>query len=109
MGLIVLTQLATGLGVLARVALVKSVMDQKAMAGPFPRCPSSDSSNRSFSAFHFLKTLKPITATTATTSTSTSMAWANLSLRFFLFSFFFFMIEKFGFVLEYIYACLILF
>ncbi|KAK7832275.1 hypothetical protein CFP56_026662 [Quercus suber] len=40
MGLIVLTQLAMGLGVLAGAALVKSVMDQKAMAGPFSRCLS---------------------------------------------------------------------
>ena len=107
MGLIVLTQLAMGLGVLAKVALVKLVMDQKAMASLFPRCPSSDCSNRSFLAFHFLKTLKPTTATTATTSTSTSMAWENLSLLFYFL--FFFMIEKYGFVLEYIYACLILF
>ena len=35
MGPIILIQLATGLGVLARADLVKSVMDQKTMAGPF--------------------------------------------------------------------------
>ena len=40
MGPIVLTQLATGLGVLAGLALVKLVMDQKTMASPFLRCPS---------------------------------------------------------------------
>ena len=79
-----------------------------AMAGPFPRCPSSNSSNRSFPMFCSLKTLKPTIATTAATATSTSMAWVDLSLLFF-FLFFFFMIEKSGFVLEYIYACLILF
>ncbi|XP_059656665.1 uncharacterized protein LOC132303431 [Cornus florida] len=41
MGPVVLTQLATGLSVLAGAVLVKSVMD-KPMAGPgqFPRCPS---------------------------------------------------------------------
>ena len=87
MGLIVLTQLATGLGVLAGAALVKSVVDQKTMAGPFSRCPSFDSnnsSNRSFLTFRSLKTLKPTTAATAATTTSTSMAWADLSLPFFL-------------------------
>uniref|UniRef100_A0A2C9USM5 Uncharacterized protein n=1 Tax=Manihot esculenta TaxID=3983 RepID=A0A2C9USM5_MANES len=40
MGPIVLTQLATGLSVLAGAVLVKSVMDQKPMAGPFQRCPT---------------------------------------------------------------------
>ncbi|XP_010556148.1 PREDICTED: uncharacterized protein LOC104825505 [Tarenaya hassleriana] len=45
MGPVVLTQLATGLSVLAGVALVKSVMDQKPMTGPdlggpSPRCPT---------------------------------------------------------------------
>ncbi|KAK3040863.1 hypothetical protein RJ639_029207 [Escallonia herrerae] len=46
MGPIVLTQLATGLGVLAGAALVKSVMDQNPMAGPgqFPRCPRCNGS-----------------------------------------------------------------
>ena len=107
---IVLTQLAMGLGVLARAALVKSVVDQKTMTSPFLRCPSSDSSNsnnQSFPTFHSLKTLKPTTATTAATATSISMAWADLSLLFFFF-FFFLMIEKSRFVLEYIYECLIL-
>ena len=83
MGPIILIQLATGLGVLARAALVKSVMDQKTMAGPFSRCPSSDNSNQSFSTFRSLKILKPTTATTVATTTSTSMAWADLSLLFF--------------------------
>ncbi|KAK3443336.1 uncharacterized protein LOC120290308 [Eucalyptus grandis] len=46
MGPIVLTQLATGLSVLAGAALVKSVMDQKPMAGPFPRCPSCNGTGR---------------------------------------------------------------
>ncbi|GMY26530.1 Chaperone protein dnaJ-like protein [Fagus crenata] len=46
MGPIVLTQLATGLSVLAGAALVKSVMDQKTMAGPFPRCPSCNGTGR---------------------------------------------------------------
>ncbi|CAL8993696.1 unnamed protein product [Prunus brigantina] len=45
-GPIVLTQLATGLGVLAGAVLVKSVMDQKPMAGPFPRCPSCNGTGR---------------------------------------------------------------
>ncbi|KAK8537318.1 hypothetical protein V6N13_042251 [Hibiscus sabdariffa] len=35
---IVLTQMATGLGVLAGAVFVKSVMDHKPMAGPFQRC-----------------------------------------------------------------------
>ncbi|PQM41560.1 uncharacterized protein Pyn_28328 [Prunus yedoensis var. nudiflora] len=39
-GPIVLTQLATGLDFLAGAILVKSVMDQKPMVGPFPKCPS---------------------------------------------------------------------
>ncbi|PSS28584.1 Protein kinase C delta type like [Actinidia chinensis var. chinensis] len=40
MGPIVLTQLATGLSVLAGAALVKSLMDQRPMMGPThcPRC-----------------------------------------------------------------------
>ncbi|XP_074295685.1 uncharacterized protein LOC141623480 [Silene latifolia] len=42
----VLTQLATGLSVLAGVALVKQVMDQQPMAGPFPRCPTCNGSGR---------------------------------------------------------------
>uniref|UniRef100_A0A7C9D9I9 Uncharacterized protein n=1 Tax=Opuntia streptacantha TaxID=393608 RepID=A0A7C9D9I9_OPUST len=44
MGPIALTQLATGLSVLAGAAIVKSVMDQMPMAGPFPRCPSCNGS-----------------------------------------------------------------
>nr|GLL49618.1 uncharacterized protein LOC105168419 [Ipomoea trifida] len=42
MGPLVLTPLATGLGVLAGAVLVRSVMEQKAMmgSGKFPRCPS---------------------------------------------------------------------
>ena len=43
---IVLTQLATGLSVLAGAVLVKSVMDQKPMAGPFPRCSSCNGTGR---------------------------------------------------------------
>ncbi|KAG2706611.1 hypothetical protein I3843_05G099500 [Carya illinoinensis] len=46
MGPIVLTQLATGLSVLAGAALVKSVMDQNPMAGPFPRCASCNGTGR---------------------------------------------------------------
>lgn len=46
MGPIVLTQVATGLSVLAGAALVKSVMDQKPMAGPFDRCPSCNGTGR---------------------------------------------------------------
>ncbi|KAK9707576.1 hypothetical protein RND81_07G206200 [Saponaria officinalis] len=42
----VLTQLATGLSVLAGAALVKQVMDHKPMAGPFPRCPTCNGSGR---------------------------------------------------------------
>ena len=107
MGLIILTQLAMGLGVLAGVALVKSVMDQKTMVGPFPRCPSFDSSNRSFPTFRSLKTSKPTTATTATTSTS-KIGDCLRSVGFFFFGeiwvwwcffsflFFSFMIEKCG-------------
>ncbi|KAF5741167.1 hypothetical protein HS088_TW10G00162 [Tripterygium wilfordii] len=45
-GPIVLTQLATGLSMLAGAALVKSVMDQKPMAGQFPRCPSCNGTGR---------------------------------------------------------------
>ena len=44
MGPIVLTQLATGLSVLAGAVLVKSVMDQKPMAGPL--CPSCNGTGR---------------------------------------------------------------
>ncbi|KAE8648678.1 uncharacterized protein LOC105435558 [Cucumis sativus] len=43
---IVLSQLATGLSVLAGAVLVKSVMDHKPMAGSFPRCPSCNGSGR---------------------------------------------------------------
>ncbi|XP_058192828.1 uncharacterized protein LOC131310049 [Rhododendron vialii] len=47
---IVLTQLATGLSVLAGAVLVKSVIDQNPMmrGGPtqFPRCPSCNGSGR---------------------------------------------------------------
>ncbi|KAL6969266.1 hypothetical protein U1Q18_028990 [Sarracenia purpurea var. burkii] len=45
---IVLTQLATGLSVLAGAVLVKSVMDQKPMMGPtqFPRCASCNGTGR---------------------------------------------------------------
>ncbi|CAL5338141.1 unnamed protein product [Camellia sinensis] len=48
MGPIVLTQLATGLSVLAGAALVKSVMDQNPMMGPTqsPRCPSCNGTGR---------------------------------------------------------------
>ncbi|XVF43709.1 hypothetical protein PTKIN_Ptkin02bG0062300 [Pterospermum kingtungense] len=46
MGPIVLTQVATGLSVLAGAALVKSVMDQKPMAGPFQRCPTCNGTGR---------------------------------------------------------------
>ncbi|KAF4404783.1 hypothetical protein G4B88_006169 [Cannabis sativa] len=48
MGPIVLTQLATGLSVLAGAALVKSVMDQNnpMAGGSFPRCPSCNGTGR---------------------------------------------------------------
>ncbi|XP_061336981.1 uncharacterized protein LOC133284044 [Gastrolobium bilobum] len=46
MGPIVLTQLATGLSVLAGAVLVKSVMDRNTMAGPFPRCPTCNGTGR---------------------------------------------------------------
>ncbi|KAM7464747.1 hypothetical protein LguiA_032868 [Lonicera macranthoides] len=48
MGPIVLSQLATGLGLLAGAYLVKSVIDQKPMAGPgqFPRCPRCNGTGR---------------------------------------------------------------
>ncbi|KAB2036264.1 hypothetical protein ERO13_D04G182800v2 [Gossypium hirsutum] len=42
----VLTQVATGLSVLAGAVLVKSVMDQKPMAGPFQRCPTCNGTGR---------------------------------------------------------------
>lgn len=41
-----LSQLATGLSVLAGAVLVKSVMDQKPMAGPFTRCPTCNGTGR---------------------------------------------------------------
>ncbi|GKV14757.1 hypothetical protein SLA2020_456440 [Shorea laevis] len=43
MGSVVLT---TGLSVLAGAVLVKSVMDQKPMAGPIPRCPTCNGTGR---------------------------------------------------------------
>ncbi|XP_057496379.1 uncharacterized protein LOC130781254 [Actinidia eriantha] len=48
MGPLVLTQLATGLSVLAGAALVKSLMDQRPMMGPtqFTRCPSCSGTGR---------------------------------------------------------------
>ncbi|CAN8267748.1 unnamed protein product [Cochlearia groenlandica] len=46
MGPIAITQLATGLTVLAGAVFVKSVMDQKPMAGPFPRCPRCNGTGR---------------------------------------------------------------
>ncbi|KAF2286490.1 hypothetical protein GH714_017318 [Hevea brasiliensis] len=46
MGPIVLTQLATGLSVLAGAVLVKSVMEQKPMAGPFQRCSTCNGTGR---------------------------------------------------------------
>ncbi|CAK9144307.1 unnamed protein product [Ilex paraguariensis] len=48
MGAMVLTQLATGLSLLAGAVLVKSVMDQKPMAGPgqFPRCSTCNGTGR---------------------------------------------------------------
>ncbi|XP_057542078.1 uncharacterized protein LOC130820642 [Amaranthus tricolor] len=46
MGPLVLTQLATGLSVIAGAALVKSMMDQKPMSGPLPRCPTCKGSGR---------------------------------------------------------------
>ncbi|KAI4385303.1 hypothetical protein MLD38_003346 [Melastoma candidum] len=47
MGPLVLTQLATGLSVLAGAALVKSVMDQNAtMGGPFQRCSTCNGTGR---------------------------------------------------------------
>ncbi|XP_065873228.1 uncharacterized protein [Euphorbia lathyris] len=47
MGPVVLTQLATGLSVLAGAVFVKSVMDQNSMAGgPFPRCPTCNGTGR---------------------------------------------------------------
>ncbi|KAF5746440.1 hypothetical protein HS088_TW06G00611 [Tripterygium wilfordii] len=45
-GPIVLTQLATGLTVLAGAALVKSLMDQNPMPGQFPRCSSCNGTGR---------------------------------------------------------------
>lgn len=46
MGLIMAQQLATGLGVLAGAALVKSIMEQQPMAGPGARCPSCNGTGR---------------------------------------------------------------
>lgn len=46
MGPMLLSQLATGLSVLAGAVLVKSVMDQKPMAGPFTRCPTCNGTGR---------------------------------------------------------------
>ncbi|XP_031474954.1 uncharacterized protein LOC116247121 [Nymphaea colorata] len=46
MGPIVLTQLATGLGVLAGAVLVKSAIEQKPMAGGWPRCPTCNGTGR---------------------------------------------------------------
>ncbi|KAL2899604.1 Chaperone protein DnaJ [Bienertia sinuspersici] len=46
MGPLILTQLATGLSVIAGAAIVKPVMDQNPMVGPFPRCPSCNGSGR---------------------------------------------------------------
>ncbi|WVZ04976.1 hypothetical protein V8G54_018322, partial [Vigna mungo] len=46
MGPVVLSQLATGLSVLAGAVIVKSVMDQKPMAGPFTRCPTCNGTGR---------------------------------------------------------------
>ncbi|KAI3452591.1 hypothetical protein Pfo_009255 [Paulownia fortunei] len=48
MGPIVLTQLATGLSVLAGAVLVKQVMDQSSMmgSGRGPRCPSCNGAGR---------------------------------------------------------------
>ncbi|GER56386.1 chaperone protein dnaJ-related [Striga asiatica] len=50
MGPMVLTQLATGLSVLAGAALVKQVMDHNSMMGPgpgrAPRCPSCNGTGR---------------------------------------------------------------
>lgn len=42
----VLSQVATGLSVLAGAVLVKSVLDQKPMAGSFPRCPTCNGTGR---------------------------------------------------------------
>ncbi|XAR64393.1 hypothetical protein NMG60_11024711 [Bertholletia excelsa] len=48
MGPIVLTQLAAGLSVLAGAALVKTVIDQRPMAGPgrFPMCSTCNGTGR---------------------------------------------------------------
>ncbi len=46
MGPVILTQVATGLSVLAGAAIVKSFVDQKPMAGPFPRCPTCNGTGR---------------------------------------------------------------
>lgn len=48
MGPIVLTQLATGLSVLAGAVLVKSVLKNNSMGGPggLPRCPSCNGTGR---------------------------------------------------------------
>ncbi|EYU25890.1 hypothetical protein ABFS83_11G070100 [Erythranthe nasuta] len=48
MGPIVLTQLATGLGVLAGAVIVKQLLDQNSMMGPGrdPRCPRCNGTGR---------------------------------------------------------------
>ncbi|XP_068667374.1 uncharacterized protein [Aristolochia californica] len=44
--IVVASQLATGLGVLAGAVLVKQVLEQKPMAGGGPRCPSCNGTGR---------------------------------------------------------------
>ncbi|RRT37099.1 hypothetical protein B296_00033738 [Ensete ventricosum] len=44
--LVLVSQLATGLGVLAGAAIVKSVVENRPMAGGWPRCPSCNGSGR---------------------------------------------------------------
>ncbi|XP_019438304.1 PREDICTED: uncharacterized protein LOC109344129 [Lupinus angustifolius] len=46
MGPMVLTQLATGLTVLAGAVIVKSFIDNKPMAGSFIRCPTCNGTGR---------------------------------------------------------------